>query len=47
MYQGGVEVKRRLSRILAAVAMLATGMASLGCDWWVWDEPDSRDIFTD
>ena len=40
-------MKKRLSMILAAVAMLATGMASLGCDWWLWDEPDSRDIFND
>lgn len=40
-------MKRRLSMILAAVAMLITGTASVGCMWFMIDEPDSRDILTD
>lgn len=38
-------MKKRLSQLLAAVAMLATGMASLGCEWWIFEEPDSNDLF--
>ena len=40
-------MKKRLSMILGAVAMMATGMAYLGCEWWWVEEPDSRDIFKD
>lgn len=40
-------MKRRLAKILAAVAMLATGAASMGCSWWVCDEPDSTDLIID
>ena len=40
-------MKRRLAKILAAVAMLTTGVASMGCSWWVCDEPDSNDIIID
>ena len=28
-------MKKRLSQLLMAVAMLATGMASVGCEWWI------------
>lgn len=38
-------MKKRLSMILAAVAMLATGSASLGCPWFLSDEPDSCHLF--
>lgn len=38
-------MKKRLSMILAAVAMLATGAASLGCAWLIWDEPEAKDLF--
>ncbi len=40
-------MKKRLSRLLMAVAMLATGAASLGCEWWIFDEPEAQDIFLD
>lgn len=40
-------MKKRLSMILAAVAMLATGMASVGCDWWLIEEPNSNNLFND
>ncbi len=40
-------MKKRISMVLAAVAMLATGAASLGCMWWMGDEPNSIDIFKD
>ncbi len=40
-------MKKRLSMILGAVALMATGAASLGC-WWVFaDEPNSCEIFND
>lgn len=40
-------MKKRISMVLAAVAMLATGAASLGCMWWMVDEPDSVGILND
>ena len=30
---------KKLSKVLAAVAMLATSAASLGCIWFLVDEP--------
>lgn len=32
-------MKKRLSYVLAAVAMLATSAASMGCVWFLCDEP--------
>ena len=32
-------MKKRMAKVLAAVAMLATASASLGCVWWILDEP--------
>lgn len=40
-------MKKRLASILAAVALLATGAASLGCMWWMSDEPNSCGLFND
>lgn len=40
-------MKKRLSMLLAAIAMLATGVASVGCWWVVIEEPNSLDIFHD
>lgn len=40
-------MKKRLSMILGAIAMMATGAASLGCMWFMVDEPCSNDIFKD
>lgn len=40
-------MKKRFAKLLGAVAMLATGMASVGCGWFVIDEPKSNSIFND
>lgn len=32
-------MKKKLGYLLAAVAMLATGAASMGCMWLLCDEP--------
>ena len=40
-------MKKRLSMLLAAVAMLATGVACTGCLYWLLDEPDSAGVFKD
>lgn len=32
-------MKQKLAYVLAVVAMLATGAATLGSAWWVSDEP--------
>lgn len=34
-------MKKRLSMILGAVALMATGAASMGCIWMLIDEPNS------
>lgn len=38
---------KKLASILAAVAVLATGAASMGCIWIMSDEPNSCDLFND
>lgn len=40
-------MRKKLSMLLAAVAMLATGAASLGCIWWMGDEPSSVNVLND
>ena len=30
---------KRMAKVLAAVAMLATASASMGCVWWIVEEP--------
>lgn len=40
-------MKKRLASILAAVALLATGAASMGCIWILGDEPAACGIFND
>lgn len=40
-------MKKRLSQLLMAVAMLATGMASVGCPWFLSDEPNAISILKD
>ena len=37
-------MKKTLARLLAAVAVLATGAASMGCIWFIIDEPDSAKL---
>lgn len=34
-------MKRKIAYLIALVAMMATGAASLGCSWVVFDEPKS------
>ena len=34
-------MEKRMAKILAAVAMLATASASMGCAWWLFEEPKS------
>ena len=40
-------MKMRLAKILGAVALLATGAASLGCFWWLADEPNANSLNLD
>lgn len=40
-------MKKRLSMILAAVAMMVTGASNLGCMVWVIEEPSSIDVLKD
>lgn len=32
-------MKRKIAYLIAMIAMMATGAASMGCSWWVFDEP--------
>lgn len=38
---------KKLASLLAAVALLATGAASMGCLWVLSDEPNSVGLFND
>lgn len=40
-------MKKIVARILAAVALAATGAASLGCLWFIADEPEAIDCLKD
>lgn len=40
-------MKRRLAKILAAVAMLATGAASMGCILFLMEDINSYGLFND
>ena len=37
-------MKKSLARLLAAVAVLATGAASMGCIWLLVDEPNANNL---
>ena len=39
MKKGCIKMKKRMAKVLAAVAMLATASASVGCAWWLIEEP--------
>ena len=41
----GGKLMKRLAGVIAAVAMLATTSASLGCFWIVEDEPEANGLF--
>ena len=38
---------KKLAALVAAVALLATGAASMGCAWFFIDEPKSLKSFND
>lgn len=38
---------KKLASILAAVALLVTGAASMGCFWALSDEPNACNLFND
>lgn len=38
---------KKIAKIFAAVAMLASGAASLGCVWLIIDEPNAPKSFID
>lgn len=40
-------MKKRLASLIAAIAMLATGAASMGCLWSWLEEPKSNHLFKD
>lgn len=40
-------MKKYFAYVLAAVAMLATGSASMGCFWILMDEPKAIDSLCD
>lgn len=40
-------MKVKLANILAAVALMATGAASIGCVWFMADEPQCSNLFED
>ncbi|MEG1900490.1 MAG: hypothetical protein RR161_02945 [Bacilli bacterium] len=40
-------MKKLFSMVLAAVALLASGAASIGCAWVFFDEPESKNTLTD
>lgn len=40
-------MKKTIAKIVAAVALAATGAASLGCLWWIVDEPQAIDSLKD
>ena len=40
-------MKQKLAYALAAIAMLATGAASLGSWWWSHDEPTALSFLCD
>ena len=40
-------MKKRLASILADIAIMATGAASMGCSWWLLDEPNANNLLED
>ena len=39
--KGGIIVKKRVAAFVSAIALLATGAASMGCVWILVDEPNN------
>lgn len=40
-------MKKRVAAFVSAIALLATGAASMGCLWFLIDEPNSLKSFND
>lgn len=40
-------MKKKVAKLLTAIAMLTSSVASLGCVFWISDEPDFIDLFSD
>ena len=40
-------MKRKIASLVAAIAMMATGAASVGCPWFTFDEPKSLKFMRD
>lgn len=40
-------MKKTIAKVLAAVAVLATGAASMGCIWCLCDEPNATTLDLD
>lgn len=40
-------MKKRIAAFISAIALLATGAASLGCAWFFVDEPKTLKSFND
>lgn len=40
-------MRKTIARVLAAVAILATGAASMGCIWMLCDEPNASKLNLD
>lgn len=40
-------MKKRLASVLAAIAVMATGAASIGCIWFFIDEPNAIELDLD
>lgn len=40
-------LKKRIAAFISAIALLATGAASMGCLWFLMDEPNTVSSFND
>lgn len=40
-------MKKRVAAFVSAIALLATGAASMGCIWMLFDEPKTLNSFND
>ncbi len=40
-------MKKRIASLVAAIALIASSAASLGCVWYIIDEPNASALFND
>lgn len=45
--KGVLILKKRIAAFISAIALLATGAASMGCIWVIMDEPNTITSFED